>query len=507
MASADLLALLLRLAVAATLGLIVVLVLRHPLRAAFGANVAYAVWALIPTVMLAAAFSREAVDGATRPVAALVAPVAAPAIASAPAVDDVDAASLLVAAWAMGALLWAIARVLAQWRWRRGLGALRHVGEGLAQATGHASAPASLPAALGWPRAMVVLPADFELRFPEAERALVLEHERCHIARGDLHAQMIAEALRALLWFHPLAHGAAARFRHDQEVACDADVIARRPRDAAIYARALTSASGLRLPPVATAWGFAHPLKERIAMLQQPLRSNARRRAGLVLVFLVLVLASGFAWAALTRAPASLPGGALRQTWTLTIDGGQTLGPFLLVDAPGVPVAIEFERDGETWRLESAATELPEARFDVNATLIQGGEIVAQPRLVIDGSGGVIQIGEDSPEGFRGVRAEVKVERGEGLTVAAQIPAYPDGLASAGVEGRVMLRVSVDASGKATDVRVAESSGNAALDASAQSTAAQWRFKPEMKDGQPVAGEVLVPVDFRAKGEGAASDG
>jgi TonB family protein len=54
-------------------------------------------------------------------------------------------------------------------------------------------------------------------------------------------------------------------------------------------------------------------------------------------------------------------------------------------------------------------------------------------------------------------------------------------------------------------VRVEESSGNAALDASAQSTARQWRFKPRLEDGRAVAGEILVPVDFRAEGEKADS--
>ncbi|MGL6290132.1 MAG: M56 family metallopeptidase, partial [Silanimonas sp.] len=281
-------------------------------------------------------------------------------------------------------------------------------------------ADASLPAAVGWPRAIVVLPDDFDARFPEAQRALVVAHERRHVERGDLHAQVIAELIRALLWFHPLAHWAAARFRHDQELACDADVIARHPADTRVYAAALASAAGLRLPPVATAWGFSHPLKERIAMLQHPLRSAVRRRAGLVLVALMLMLASGLAWASLTRAPA--PEGTLRQTWTITIDGAEKIGPFLLVDAPGVPVAIEFERDGETWRLESTATLLSEARFDVSATISRAGEVIAAPRLVIGAEGGAIGVGErgavntdtGTPTMNPGVLAEVKVEAGAG---------------------------------------------------------------------------------------------
>jgi len=460
---------------------------------------------MVPVVMLAAAIGREVPEGATSPVVALLSTDEVTSFAVSAPHAAFDVATLLVVAWVLGLFVWLSMRVAAQWCWRRCLGLLRHIGEDIAYAAEDSAVGASLPAATGWPRAIVVLPADFDARFSAVERGLVLEHERRHVTRGDLHAQVVAEIVLALMWFHPLAHWAASRFRHDQELACDADVLSHHPQNTATYARALAKAAGLRISPVATAWGFSHPLKERIAMLHQPLHSVARHRAGLVIVTLLLALVSGLAWASLTREPGAPPEGMLRQTWTLTIDGGEKRGPFVLVEAPGMTSAIEFENSGETWRLESAATALADATFDVAATLTRDGEVVAQPRLVIDPQGGVIQVGTEGPAGFRGVRAEVKVESGEGLTVAAQVPTYPDGVASAGVEGRVMLRVAVDAEGRATDVRVEESSGNVALDAAAQSAARQWRFRPALKGGEPVAGEVLVPVDFRANGENAES--
>ena len=271
MASPEVLALLVRLTLAATLALAIVFLLRRPMRRAFGLNAAYAVWTLVPALMLASAFSRVAPQGTgvPMPVMPLQAPMPTAGLVEAAAPTDV--ASVLLGAWSIGLVLWLSMRVVAQWRWRRHIGALRHVGNG----TAYGASDPSLPAAVGWPRALVVLPADFDVRFSENERALVLEHERRHIARGDLHAQMIAEMIRALLWFHPLIHWAAARFRHDQELACDADVIAGRPADSATYARALAGAAGLRLPPVATAWGFSHPLNERLAMLRHQRHAHA----------------------------------------------------------------------------------------------------------------------------------------------------------------------------------------------------------------------------------------
>jgi protein TonB len=107
---------------------------------------------------------------------------------------------------------------------------------------------------------------------------------------------------------------------------------------------------------------------------------------------------------------------------------------------------------------------------------------------------------------FEGIRASVLVESGEGIAVAATVPHYPAGLAEAGVEGMVILRVAVSAEGRATEVRVEKSSGHVTLDDAAMARVREWRFTPATKDGAPVAGEVLVPVEFRADDELAAGE-
>lgn len=241
-------------------------------------------------------------------------------------------------------------------------------------------------------------------------------------------------------------------------------------------------------------------------MLQLPPRSTARRRVGLAMVALLVILASGLVWASLAREASAPAEGLVRQTWTLSIDGGEALGPFLLVDRPGVPVEIRFEDAGASWALRSSATPLPEGRFDVQTTITRDAEVVAQPRLVIGADGGAIRVGDETATGFRGLGADVRVEAGEGTAFAATVPDYPEGLAKAGVEGRVWLRVTVDAEGRAADVRVETSSGNAALDESARMQALGWRFPAERADGESARRQVLVPVDFRAKEEDVGTD-
>jgi TonB family protein len=76
---------------------------------------------------------------------------------------------------------------------------------------------------------------------------------------------------------------------------------------------------------------------------------------------------------------------------------------------------------------------------------------------------------------------------------------YPPTLLEQGIEGRVLLRLFVDANGKLMldSTRVAESSGYPALDSAALSGARELRFSPALRNGRPVAAPFLQPVHFR----------
>jgi len=76
---------------------------------------------------------------------------------------------------------------------------------------------------------------------------------------------------------------------------------------------------------------------------------------------------------------------------------------------------------------------------------------------------------------------------------------YPPALLEQGIEGRVLLRLYVDAQGRlmADSTRVAESSGYPALDSAALTGARELRFSPALRNGRPVAAPFLQPVHFR----------
>lgn len=75
-------------------------------------------------------------------------------------------------------------------------------------------------------------------------------------------------------------------------------------------------------------------------------------------------------------------------------------------------------------------------------------------------------------------------------------PAYPPLSRRMGEQGRVLLRVYVQADGSAGQVEVRESSGFERLDRAARETVARWRFVPARQGDKAVAAWVLVPISF-----------
>lgn len=81
--------------------------------------------------------------------------------------------------------------------------------------------------------------------------------------------------------------------------------------------------------------------------------------------------------------------------------------------------------------------------------------------------------------------------------VKSEQPPYPAAARRLGEEGSVVLRVRVDALGRAEIVEVATSSGSPRLDDAAVRSVQRWRFDPARAGTQAVAGWVSLKVTFR----------
>lgn len=108
---------------------------------------------------------------------------------------------------------------------------VRVLAEHLGEIIGFSTAPELLasraissPVAFGVFRPTVMLPVTADAWSTERLR-VVLAHELSHLRRRDPLTQLMAEAVRALHWYNPLAWLAVSRQAHDRERACDDEVL------------------------------------------------------------------------------------------------------------------------------------------------------------------------------------------------------------------------------------------------------------------------------------------
>ncbi|WP_157199720.1 energy transducer TonB, partial [Methylomonas koyamae] len=75
-------------------------------------------------------------------------------------------------------------------------------------------------------------------------------------------------------------------------------------------------------------------------------------------------------------------------------------------------------------------------------------------------------------------------------------PEYPDIAHERGWEGKVLMKVHVQADGKPDNITVIKTSGQKVLDDAAVKTVSKWSFVPAKRGDTPVAGYVTVPITF-----------
>jgi beta-lactamase regulating signal transducer with metallopeptidase domain len=305
--------------VASAVLMALVLVARGPVRRAFGPSVAYALWALpalrmilpplpgwrtlsIPILYIAphksmigyvdpATAVRLADAGPIVPQAVLhlpaMAPVPAPELLAAappPPVPGIDWSLLAVALWLGGAAIVFAVQIL---RYHLFLRRILADATPLSRECGIdvlVSGQLSGPIAAGIWRRRILLPIDFVRRYTSAERRLALKHEAAHHDRRDIVANLAASAVVALHWWNPLAHRAYRAFRADQELACDATVLADAPAgDRHTYGTAMLKSASGHMPAMACALSHKDQLKQRIMMMAKSPIGRLRLGAGAAL--------------------------------------------------------------------------------------------------------------------------------------------------------------------------------------------------------------------------------
>ena len=284
----------------ATSGLIVlVLLIREPVRRHFGSRVAYSLW-LIPAARLLMPTLTQTVERSVPAPTPLLAPqvavepmlLATVTPANPTLIEQLGGwPAILLTLWLGGAIGLFAARMLA---FRCERHAILGASVELARVDSIRlvrSPDVSGPVAFGIFDKVIAVPAEFERLYGPDERRLALEHELAHHRSGDMIANFFAFVLLCLQWFNPLAWVAHAAFRFDQEAACDARVLDKaKADDRADYGRAIAKAASGRALLFASALDRRNTLHRRLkSMLTNP--TAGRRFSGRLMVLATVAVA------------------------------------------------------------------------------------------------------------------------------------------------------------------------------------------------------------------------
>jgi beta-lactamase regulating signal transducer with metallopeptidase domain len=273
--------------IASTLLMLVVLALRAPTRRAFGPGVAYALWLLPALRMALPPLPSQLRLVETSPIGAPIPPgtlMLMQPVATLPAVPQgwgmVDVPGLVVLLWFAGAAFFFCWHVVRHAQFcRRVLASGRGYDVAQGKVRVFETEAASGPLAFGVWRRYVAFPRDFAERYDDQERSLALAHELGHHARGDLLANWIALAVLACHWFNPIAWRAFRAFRADQEMACDAMVLARaNPGVRYAYGRAIVKSAHGGAVSAACHLHTVNEIKGRLKMLSKHRSMSPFRR-------------------------------------------------------------------------------------------------------------------------------------------------------------------------------------------------------------------------------------
>lgn len=511
MTSTELLTVLLETSAASSVAIVLVLLLRGPVRARLGASAAYLLWLMVPPALLAVLLPGPQLVAVPMLAAGTPMPAVAPVAVGANLVTTWP--QWVLCGWFAGVFLMALRLSGQQRRFRKALGVLQQRSDGLWQA----SSSAGLPAAMGLLRPMIVLPAGFEQRYSPLEQQLVLLHERIHLQRGDIAINAMLALLQCIYWFNPLLLLAQRRCREDQELSCDERVIARMSGARRSYGDAMLK-TGLAQSalPVGCHWQNHHPLKERIAMLKRPVPGRQQWAASLLLEA-GLSLGVGYAaWAAqpASAAPAGQTSAQVYATFIeATLDG--TTQRFELRQPSGKPFSFSASSDaGVQWAAEFSLEPMADGLLKLQGTLKADGALVSSPTLLVapDKMAGIevstadgrstwkLQLRSAPQVAVAHAATRIMVEPaaadGEPQVDRMPPPRYPATAVDNRIEGKVMLRIEVGADGRPTDVKVTQSQPQGVFDAAAVESAWKWTFVPARRNGQAVAASLQVPVQF-----------
>ncbi|MGH9639138.1 MAG: TonB family protein [Bryobacteraceae bacterium] len=431
-----------------------------------------------------------------------------PALAAGSAAGQGAVASIdwLLLVWAVGAAIgfgWLAAGQFAIWRLARSAIELR----GISLSGCGRPLPEILlldkpivPMTFGMIHPKILLPSNCAEWTPSRWRAVLL-HEMAHIRRRDVAAQLFAAVVCSLWWFQPLAWRERRNLREESERACDEQAMSAGMRASEYASELLAIAQLARRGVPSCAIGMAGNHLE--ARLHAILRSEAAVRSrtrGPIAILTLMAFATAASAITLGGSPMKriiLSGLLASASLSAATIGGTVLNP----NGSAIPDAtIVLTNPNNSAQQETMSA--PTGKFSFEG--LQAGQYIV--RVKAPGFADLLReytVAENTKVARALVMNTTKppktVRLGGGVMATKAIkkvrPVYPPEARANHVQGKVTIHATISKDGVPTELSVV-SSPSPALSQSALDAVRQWRYRPVLLNGQPVAVTTEIRVSY-----------
>lgn len=303
------------------------------------------------------------------------------------------------------------------------------------------------PVTVGFARPRIILPADVNETYDDAQLTAILAHEQRHCARRDPLRFLVGRIVSTLLFFYPPLGYLLRELEAAGELDCDAAAVRAGVPPQAYLSALRTSVRGALSAPALSAGRFVVGLRSgsfqnRCDRILNPGRYQSMSRSRSLLLAAAACVVVGL-----------LAANSLRPRPVDAAITDPTVGSLVVVSAT----------ESASAAANSTATE-----EEYNPVPLELRTPNFPPHLAST---------EDGP-----------------------MP-YPEEERKAGTNGTVVVEIDIDAEGKVTRTAIKEEvEGHPAFTEQVLLYLPKWKFVPAKKDGAPVASTVILPIRFQVDG-------
>jgi bla regulator protein BlaR1 len=354
-----------------------------------GANVIYALWLLVPLLLIANNLPQDVISVDEKSIYRYIVKVGAET-------KTINISLNWALLWLSGCIGILSLGAIAQWKIYRLVNLeSRKVELDLAlpsTLTVVSNKQLSGPVLSGIFKPTLLIPEGFQNQFSARQQQLMINHELVHFHRGDNLYNLFALLFVAVFWFNPLTWMAYRAFRRSQELACDAVVLNQSTTEDQIsYSKALVQCAERSLHhfSIYSPYGEKHTMFKRIINIQSP----AKIKPALIGLSIALssTLLAGIAFANLAETAHSVDKPSMAIP-VIRIEPKYPVEAARDNQEGSVILQFDITQDGSTDNIE-VMESFPQQVFDKNAITalkqwtykprIQGGQAQRQSGLKV----------------------------------------------------------------------------------------------------------------------------